>query len=147
MSLVFIMFTISVNLLVALAVDRYCAVCHPLIHFAYKDSGVRKWIIAVCVTSGIALGSLPGLGWHSESFYACYVLDVLSFGFMILCCAWVTVAITIILTLYVLIYRKIRNHASFASKRIYNFLLTIICCRCDSERCCLHRNQTRVARS
>lgn len=141
MSLVFIMFSISINLLVALAIDRYCAVCHPLFHFAHKNSGFRKWIIIGIVIFGMALGSLPGLGWHNESFYSCYVMDVVSFGFMIICCVWSLGATTIIVILYGLIYKKIINHVSFNERKLslchYKFLYF----RCVNERFFLHHSQ------
>lgn len=41
--------TVSFNLQLGLAVDRYWAVCHPMSYFTNKDSGYRNMIILACV--------------------------------------------------------------------------------------------------
>lgn len=112
MSLVIVMFGVTINLLVALSVDRYWAICHPMSYFVVKNAGFKKWIIVSCVALGVVLGSLPALGWSNSSIYSCYVVDVLSFGFMFLCCLWTLGSTLLIIILYGLIYKEISEHVS-----------------------------------
>lgn len=99
---------ILINLLVSLSADRYWAVCHPMFYFQYKNSAYRRWVILMCVALG-SIGAVP-LVWNNKSSNTCYVIDVLSFGFLFLCCFWTLTSSAIIITFYGLIYKSLANH-------------------------------------
>lgn len=101
---------ILINLLVSLSADRYWAVCHPMFYFQYKNSAYRRWVILMCMVLG-SIGFVP-LVWNNSESDSCYVIDVLSFGFLFLCCFWTLTSSIIIIAFYGLIYRSIVNHVS-----------------------------------
>lgn len=122
-SFIFVMFGISINLLVALTAHRYWAVCRPTSYYVHKQAGHIKWVIAVCVSIGVVVGTLPAtIGWNSGVFDGkCFLMDLISFGFLYLCCIWTLGATTIIIVLYGLIYKSISDYVRlelFVSKRL-----------------------------
>lgn len=112
-SFIFVMFGININLLVALSANRYWAVCHPTSYFTSKENGYQKWIIFTSVSIGFCLGSLPAFGWNSGYFDgACYLLDLVSFSYLFLCCSWTLASSIVIIVLYGLIYKSLAKHVS-----------------------------------
>lgn len=108
-------FTISINLLVAISADRYWAVCQPISYHVLKSSGYKKWIIAGCVVIGMVIVSPPILGWKKGCFSkGCFydktyakMFDHLDYWIYWTCCA--TAAI---ITLYGLIFKSISDRVS-----------------------------------
>lgn len=61
--------TISINLLVAISVDRLWAVCHPKSHQTHEHCGHKKWIIAGCIGAAAVLIIRPPVPDWKRSFY------------------------------------------------------------------------------
>lgn len=112
-SLIFVLFGISINLLVALSANRYWAVCHPTSYYTSKESGYKKWIILSAFSIGTLLGSFPALGWNSGKFDGnCYLVDLVSFSYLLLCCFWTLLSSLVIIVLYGFIYKALAKHVS-----------------------------------
>lgn len=114
-------FTISINLLVAISADRYWAVCQPISYHVLKSSSFKKWMIAGCVVIGIVIVSPPVLGWKNGGFSkGCFydktyanMFDNLNYWIYWTCCA--TIAI---ITLYSLIFKSISDRVSKFYSRV-----------------------------
>lgn len=130
-SFIFVMFGININLLVALSANRYWAVCHPTSYFTSKENGYQKWIIFTSVFIGTILGILPAIGWNSGYFDgACYLVDLVSFSYLFLCCSWTLASSVVIIILYGLIYKSLAKHVSLwrpsSKPNIFKHLLSIV---------------------
>lgn len=104
---------IQMNLLVALSADRYYAVCKPLEYFKQKSSGCQNIIALVSIVIGIAVGIPMMLGANNEASQTCFVVDILSFHYLVLGCIWTIVTSVVIIIFYGLIYKFISDYVSF----------------------------------
>lgn len=143
-SFIFVMFGITINLLVALSAHRYWAVCRPTSYYVHKQARHVMWIISICVLMGAVLGTLPAtIGWNSGIFDGkCFLIDLISFSFIYLCCFWTLGATAIIIALYGLIYKSISDYVRFLEIRlrfIRNARLVIF--RQETEMFCLPINR------
>lgn len=99
---------VSINLLVALSIDRYFCTCHITAFLEFKRAGKRKWIILFCVILGILLGIYPIVEWNDGAYAdTCYLIEMINFNYIVvLIVTMVGSAVTIII-LYTLIFRNI----------------------------------------
>lgn len=108
---VLVLFSISINMLIAVASDRYLAICHPISYFKLKGSGRIKWIISLCVVSGIITGIIP-IFWNNGYDDKCQTTHILPELYMLLCCCVVFGSSAFITIQYFLIYRTIKIQVS-----------------------------------
>lgn len=101
-------FTVSIFSLVAISVDRFIAVCYPLIYHVKCTTKSTGITICLCWLSGI-MGFLPVLGWNSGiSGDSCDPRIVMDFNFVIFLCVFASFIPTIIIVvLYTMIFRRI----------------------------------------
>jgi len=54
-----------INLQVGVSADRFWAVVSPFSYFQNQHSGYKKWIILICLTLGLFVGSLHAIGLNN----------------------------------------------------------------------------------
>ena len=102
-------FIVSLFALLAVSIDRFWAVCYPLTYHV-RDANLAKAGIAVCWIFGLALGSLPVLGWNSGQWDGlCDYRVITDLNYLLFMCALTFTPAMTIIVLYVLIYREIMN--------------------------------------
>lgn len=108
---VLVLFSVSISLLIAVATDRYWAICHPISYFKLKNSGRVKWSISISVVSGTVGGIIP-IFWNNGYDDKCQITHILPELYMLLCCCVVFGSSAFITIQYFLIYRTIKMHVS-----------------------------------
>lgn len=108
------MILVQLNLHTALSIDRYWAICFPFSYLVEKKLGHKKWIIIICVLSGLCLGMLQMTGWNS----GCRSInEYFSRGYLIVLSAWLAVSDCAIISLCYLtlsvLSAHVRGHSSF----------------------------------
>lgn len=123
------MYTVSVYTLVAVSLDRYVAICHPLYYETSVGTRETRRTVAICWCMG-AIGLLPVFGWKddhlSKEDEKCHPKDVLDFNFIIFMCVIVCFVPTIIITCtYLSMYKEIIIQVKylryFSSKYLFNY--------------------------
>ncbi|XP_045606766.1 adenosine receptor A1 [Procambarus clarkii] len=74
---------ISVFCLVAVSVDRYWAILHPISYIRILNVKITKRIILACWVSGTLVGLMPMMGWHEEYDDHCIFTQVMSYSYLI----------------------------------------------------------------
>lgn len=103
---------VQINLIIALSVDRYWAVCHPVSYFQWRNSNHKTWIILGSVFLGALIGTIPLIEWHEKVFEICFPENIFSPRFLNFCSVFMVFSCTIIVTIYTLIYKSISAHVS-----------------------------------
>lgn len=110
-SIIMMLFTILINLLLALSADRYWAICHPLSYFKSDKSVIQKWVILFCCLIGICGGIPPmfGYGLNKDNLNepSCNIKDIYVFEYVILTCVYTLSATSMVIVFYSLIYKAI----------------------------------------
>ncbi|XP_034231610.1 adenosine receptor A2a [Thrips palmi] len=84
-SLLVVLCTISIFCLVAVSVDRYWAILHPLGYSRNVSTRKAVGIICVCWVAGTLVGFLPLLGWHRPGAEReeCYFTRVMDYNYLV----------------------------------------------------------------
>ncbi|CRL01067.1 CLUMA_CG014327, isoform A [Clunio marinus] len=110
-SFILAIFSVSMFSLLAVSVDRFWAVYFPM-DYHVRDPSIAKLAIFCCWVFGLAIGFLPVMGWNSGNFdNQCDFRVVADLNYVL----FVSVAVafpstSIIILLYILIYRKVLKH-------------------------------------
>lgn len=125
MALIFnVFFAITIGLVVAMAIDRYWAVCHPISYHNSCSFGFQKWAVFTCVLAGllpIIIGSIPQLSWKNENITSCRIVEILSYGLLTYVSCYIFGAAFIIIILYGCIYRSVSKNVSYDECNDYKF--------------------------
>lgn len=101
--------SVSIFSLVAVSVDRYLALCHPIFYRQSFYARATKRIIGICWFLCI-IGLFPLFGWNTGTFVdnRCHPSIVLSFGYIIFLSITVScIPTTFIVVIYFLIFKGI----------------------------------------
>lgn len=102
------LFAASILSLVAITIDRYFAICHPIAHRVSYERFSGKFIIICCWTIGILFGIFPAIGWKNSNYEGdCIGAAIYGSGFLIACCIFTSAPTSIMIVLYSLIYCKV----------------------------------------
>lgn len=142
-------FTISINLLVAISADRYWAVCQPISYHVLKRSGYKKLVIAGCVVIGMVIVSPPILGWKEGCFpKGCFydktyakMFDHLNYWIY-----WTCGATAAIVTLYGLIFKSISDRVSNFYSLVREMFRNNFACSLKGGRIKRSMNQMKVVK-
>ncbi|XP_050310732.1 histamine H2 receptor [Anthonomus grandis grandis] len=84
-SLLVVLCTISIFCLVAVSVDRYWAILHPMGYSRNVRTKTAVVIISICWFAGSLVGFLPLMGWHQDrpSSVDCFFLTVMDYHYLV----------------------------------------------------------------
>ncbi|XP_055525859.1 adenosine receptor A2a isoform X2 [Wyeomyia smithii] len=110
-SLLIVLCTISIFCLVAVSVDRYWAILHPMAYSRNVRTKTAIVIISLCWLAGSIIGFLPLFGWHeTPQTDTCLFLKVMDYDYLVfLYFATIITPALIMLAFYTHIYRVIIN--------------------------------------
>ncbi|XP_063821946.1 adenosine receptor A2b-like [Ostrinia nubilalis] len=113
-SLLVMLCTISIFCLVAVSVDRYWAILHPMCYSRNVRTKTAIVIISVCWVAGAGVGLLPLFGWHAaESAPGCYFVDVMDYNYLVfLYFATIVTPSVLLAAFYAHIYRVVVKQLS-----------------------------------
>ncbi|XP_041977706.1 adenosine receptor A3 [Aricia agestis] len=77
--------TISIFCLVAVSVDRYWAILHPMYYSRNVRTKTAILIISACWAAGAVVGLLPLFGWHAavDDSPGCYFVEVMDYNYLL----------------------------------------------------------------
>lgn len=107
-----IVFTIVINLIVALSADRYWAICHPISYFTIKDSGYKSKVILACIVLGMISGISPAMGHRNLLAENCYFVSILSYDCLIFSSFLLSASCSVIVVFYALIYKTLSDQVN-----------------------------------
>ncbi|XP_063620441.1 adenosine receptor A2b [Cydia splendana] len=114
-SLLVMLCTISIFCLVAVSVDRYWAILHPMCYSRNVRTKTAIIIISVCWVAGAGVGFLPLLGWHAavDPDVGCYFVEVMDYNFLLfLYFATIMTPSVLLAAFYAHIYRVVVKQMS-----------------------------------
>ncbi|XP_038104275.1 probable glycoprotein hormone G-protein coupled receptor [Culex quinquefasciatus] len=108
-SLLIVLCTISIFCLVAVSVDRYWAILHPMAYSRNVRTKTAIVIISLCWLAGSIIGFLPLFGWHEKpQIDTCLFTKVMDYDYLVfLYFATIITPALIMLGFYAHIYRVI----------------------------------------
>nr|XP_029717466.1 5-hydroxytryptamine receptor 2B-like [Aedes albopictus]XP_029717467.1 5-hydroxytryptamine receptor 2B-like [Aedes albopictus]XP_029717468.1 5-hydroxytryptamine receptor 2B-like [Aedes albopictus] len=108
-SLLIVLCTISIFCLVAVSVDRYWAILHPMAYSRNVRTKTAIVIISLCWLAGSIIGFLPLFGWHeTPQIDTCLFLQVMDYDYLVfLYFSTIITPALIMLAFYAHIYRVI----------------------------------------
>uniref|UniRef100_A0A182N195 G-protein coupled receptors family 1 profile domain-containing protein n=1 Tax=Anopheles dirus TaxID=7168 RepID=A0A182N195_9DIPT len=108
-SLLVVLCTISIFCLVAVSIDRYWAILHPLAYSRNMRTKTTLYIISMCWLAGSIIGFLPLFGWHEDpSEDACLFVKVMNYDYLVfLYLVTIIIPAVLLLAFYIHIYRVI----------------------------------------
>ncbi|XP_058127290.1 adenosine receptor A2b [Anopheles ziemanni] len=108
-SLLVVLCTISIFCLVAVSIDRYWAILHPLAYSRNMRTKTTLYIISVCWLVGSVIGFLPLFGWHENPDEdACLFVKVMNYDYLVfLYLVTIIIPAVLLLAFYIHIYRVI----------------------------------------
>ncbi|XP_035919536.1 adenosine receptor A2b [Anopheles stephensi] len=108
-SLLVVLCTISIFCLVAVSIDRYWAILHPLAYSRNMRTKTTLYIISMCWLVGSIIGFLPLFGWHEEpAEEACLFVKVMNYDYLVfLYLVTIIIPAVLLLAFYIHIYRVI----------------------------------------
>ncbi|KAH7638193.1 7 transmembrane receptor -like protein [Dermatophagoides farinae] len=118
LSLLIILCTISIMNLVAVSLDRYWAILHPLDYHKRISEKTALAIICACWLIGSLIGLLPLFGWHNEYNDRCYFIPTMNYNFlMFLYFATIVFPAIIMAIFYIRIYIVVKQQLSMNKVR------------------------------
>uniref|UniRef100_A0A182MQF0 G-protein coupled receptors family 1 profile domain-containing protein n=1 Tax=Anopheles culicifacies TaxID=139723 RepID=A0A182MQF0_9DIPT len=108
-SLLVVLCTISIFCLVAVSIDRYWAILHPLAYSRNMRTKTTLYIISMCWLAGFIIGFLPLFGWHEDPTEdACLFVKVMNYDYLVfLYLVTIIIPAVLLLAFYMHIYRVI----------------------------------------
>uniref|UniRef100_A0A182QSG8 G-protein coupled receptors family 1 profile domain-containing protein n=1 Tax=Anopheles farauti TaxID=69004 RepID=A0A182QSG8_9DIPT len=108
-SLLVVLCTISIFCLVAVSIDRYWAILHPLAYSRNMRTKTTLYIISMCWLAGSIIGFLPLFGWHEDPTEdACLFVKVMNYDYLVfLYLVTIIIPAVLLLAFYIHIYRVI----------------------------------------
>ncbi|XP_053678641.1 adenosine receptor A2b [Anopheles nili] len=108
-SLLVVLCTISIFCLVAVSIDRYWAILHPLAYSRNMRTKTTLYIISVCWLVGSIIGFLPLFGWHEDpDDERCLFVQVMNYDYLVfLYLMTIIIPGVLLLAFYIHIYRVI----------------------------------------
>ncbi|XP_052873701.1 adenosine receptor A2a [Anopheles cruzii] len=108
-SLLVVLCTISIFCLVAVSIDRYWAILHPLAYSRNMRTKTTMYIIGLCWLAGLVIGFLPLFGWHEQPDEdACLFVQVMNYDYLVfLYLVTIIIPGLLLLAFYIHIYRVI----------------------------------------
>ncbi|XP_035774259.1 adenosine receptor A2a-like isoform X2 [Anopheles albimanus] len=108
-SLLVVLCTISIFCLVAVSIDRYWAILHPLAYSRNMRTKTTIGIISVCWLIGSIIGFLPLFGWHEEpDENTCLFVKVMDYDYLVFLYLFtIIIPAVLLLAFYIHIYRVI----------------------------------------
>ncbi|XP_052900910.1 adenosine receptor A3 [Anopheles moucheti] len=108
-SLLVVLCTISIFCLVAVSIDRYWAILHPLAYSRNMRTKTTLYIISMCWLVGSVIGFLPLFGWHEDPTEdACLFVKVMNYDYLVfLYFLTIVIPAVLLLAFYMHIYRVI----------------------------------------
>ncbi|XP_060528846.1 adenosine receptor A1 isoform X2 [Cylas formicarius] len=84
-SLLVVLCTISIFCLVAVSVDRYWAILHPMGYSRNVRTKTALVIISCCWVAGVLVGLLPLMGWRQDRVtpVSCFFLHVMDYNYLV----------------------------------------------------------------
>uniref|UniRef100_A0A182FJ77 G-protein coupled receptors family 1 profile domain-containing protein n=1 Tax=Anopheles albimanus TaxID=7167 RepID=A0A182FJ77_ANOAL len=106
-SLLVVLCTISIFCLVAVSIDRYWAILHPLAYSRNMRTKTTIGIISVCWLIGSIIGFLPLFGWHEEpDENTCLFVKVMDYDYLVFLYLFtIIIPAVLLLAFYIHIYR------------------------------------------
>lgn len=86
LSTLLVLCTVSIFCLLAVSVDRYWAILHPLRYSRVMTARIARRIILVCWVAGTLVGLLPVMGWYNttnEYEEVCFFVEVMSYNYLV----------------------------------------------------------------
>ncbi|KAL0272863.1 UNVERIFIED_CONTAM: hypothetical protein PYX00_005685 [Menopon gallinae] len=111
-SLLIVLCTISIFCLVAVSIDRYWAILHPMSYSRNVSSRTAIGIIIVCWLAGTLVGFLPLLGWNEGGSLdgKCLFVKVMDYDYLVfLYFATIIIPAILLAAFYTHIYRVVLN--------------------------------------
>ncbi|CAO1411003.1 unnamed protein product [Diamesa tonsa] len=122
LSILVVLCTISIFSLVAVSIDRYWAILHPLAYSRNVCTKTAIEIISLCWIFGIVIGFLPLFGWHKEVTEGCLFVEIMDYNYLVFLYFTTIITPALILAIfYGLIYKVILkqiNKTSSASIKV-----------------------------
>nr|XP_026494874.1 adenosine receptor A3 [Vanessa tameamea] len=114
-SLLVMLCTISIFCLVAVSVDRYWAILHPMCYSRNVRTKTAILIISACWVAGAGVGFLPLFGWHAavDTAPGCYFVEVMDYNYLLfLYFATIVTPSVLLAAFYAHIYRVVVKQMS-----------------------------------
>ena len=113
-----VFFGTSLFLLMAISIDRYWAICHPMSHKVHKDNAKSKYYqFSAGVFCTILMINMSIEYNRTQYALACNYLAMYRGAELIYIYSWPTVVALVILVLYFYIFKAIREHVSTVVRR------------------------------
>ncbi|XP_064459550.1 adenosine receptor A2a-like [Ornithodoros turicata] len=113
LSFLIVLCTVSILHLVAVSLDRYWAILHPMTYKRLASTSIVVRVIAACWVLGCVVGFMPLFGWNSVEAAPdgyCLFLPVMRYGFLVfLYFATIVYPALLIAYCYCRIYRVVRK--------------------------------------
>ncbi|XP_049764045.1 adenosine receptor A1 [Schistocerca cancellata] len=112
LSLLLALCTSSILSLVAVSLDRYWAILHPLVYSRHMRTRTSLSIICACWAAGLVVGLLPVLGWHQGAGQdaRCVFDEIMDHGYLVFVYFATIVAPVLLLAFfYAHIYQVVRK--------------------------------------
>ncbi|CRK98611.1 CLUMA_CG012025, isoform A [Clunio marinus] len=112
--------TISIFCLVAVSIDRYWAILHPLAYSRNVRTKTAIGIISLCWVFGSVIGFLPVFGWHNGTEdEQCFFTEIMDYNYLVFLYFTTIITPSIILAVfYGLIYRVILKQVNKTSSSL-----------------------------
>ncbi|XP_069365748.1 adenosine receptor A3 [Maniola hyperantus] len=116
-SILVMLCTISIFCLVAVSVDRYWAILHPMCYSRNVRTKTAILIISACWVAGAGVGLLPLFGWHAGDKDppppGCYFVEVMDYNYLLfLYFATIVTPSVLLAAFYAHIYRVVVKQMS-----------------------------------